>query len=342
MHVASAGENSSSVMSKAVGALLFVGVCLYLTGCQGVSTGNSSTSTPPTATLSIPSTALNFGNVPVNSSKKMTVSATNSGQASLTISKVAIGGTGYSLGGITTPMTLAAGQSLTLTVTFAPHSAGSSTGTITIASTASDSNLTVSLTGAGTATAGQLSVSPSPLGVGSVAVGTSGLTSASLIASGSSVTVNSASSDNAAFSVTGLSFPVTISAGQSVSFDVKFTPKNTGTIGANLTFSSDAETSSTIESVTGTGSAAPVHSVNLSWSGSSSANVSGYNVYRAVFSSSCGSFSRINGLLNTATAYTDASVTDGTSYCYATTAVNSSNEESPYSNVVSNIQIPAP
>jgi fibronectin type 3 domain-containing protein len=47
-------------------------------------------------------------------------------------------------------------------------------------------------------------------------------------------------------------------------------------------------------------------------------------------------------LLNTGTLYTDAAVTDGTSYCYAATAVNTSNAESGYSNIVSNIQIPAP
>jgi hypothetical protein len=47
-------------------------------------------------------------------------------------------------------------------------------------------------------------------------------------------------------------------------------------------------------------------------------------------------------VLNTTTLYTDSVVTDGTSYCYATTAVNSSNQESGYSNIASNVQIPGP
>jgi fibronectin type 3 domain-containing protein len=47
-------------------------------------------------------------------------------------------------------------------------------------------------------------------------------------------------------------------------------------------------------------------------------------------------------VLDTSTLYTDSVVVDGTSYCYATTAVDSSNQESGYSNIVSNIQIPAP
>jgi fibronectin type 3 domain-containing protein len=85
---------------------------------------------------------------------------------------------------------------------------------------------------------------------------------------------------------------------------------------------------------------APTHTVNLSWNASTSSNVAGYNVYRAVFQTSCSSYSKINSVLNTSTLYTDASVSNGTSYCYASTAVNTSNEESGYSNIVSNVQIP--
>jgi hypothetical protein len=80
----------------------------------------------------------------------------------------------------------------------------------------------------------------------------------------------------------------------------------------------------------------------LSWSASTSSSVSGYNIYRAPYASACGSFSKINSLLNTGTLYTDSAVVDGATYCYATTAVNTSNEESGYSNVVSNVQVPAP
>jgi fibronectin type 3 domain-containing protein len=46
-------------------------------------------------------------------------------------------------------------------------------------------------------------------------------------------------------------------------------------------------------------------------------------------------------VVDTSTLYTDSSVTNGSVYCYATTAVDTSNIESGYSNVVSNVQIPA-
>lgn len=173
-------------------------------------------------------------------------------------------------------------------------------------------------------------------------VGTSGTASGSLSASGGSVTVTGASSSNSAFVIGGLSLPVTIPAGQSIPFTITFSPQVSGTAGATLTFASNAQPSSTAESLTGSGTPAPTYTVNLSWAASSSANISGYNIYRAPYTTSCGAFKRLNSQLNTGTLYSDSTVADGASYCYATTAVNSSSGESGYSNIVSNLQIPAP
>jgi len=102
-----------------------------------------------------------------------------------------------------------------------------------------------------------------------------------------------------------------------------------------------AGASTSPNSSTGTGTGPSTPTVDLSWTASTSDNVSGYNVYRAVYTASCGSFSKINSLLITSTSYTDSEVTNGTSYCYATTAVDTSNGESEYSNIVSDVQIPA-
>lgn len=190
--------------------------------------------------------------------------------------------------------------------------------------------------------AGQLSASPSALSVGNVVAGTSGTASGSLSASGASVVVTAAVTNNSAFSVGGLSLPLTIAAGQSVPFTVTFSPQTSGVANATLTFTSNVQPSTMTESLAGTGTPAPTHTVNLSWNASTSSNISGYNIYRAAYVSSCRSFSKINSLLETATLYTDSTVTEGTSYCYATTAVDSSSAESGYSNVVSNVPIPAP
>lgn len=91
----------------------------------------------------------------------------------------------------------------------------------------------------------------------------------------------------------------------------------------------------------GTGTPTP-HSVDLSWNASTSPDVSGYNLYRAPFTSSCGSFSKVNAELIVSTSYTDSAVSSGGSYCYATTAVDTSSQESGFSNTVADIQIPTP
>jgi hypothetical protein len=297
---------------------------------------------PPTAPGALGSnpTSLSFGSVTVGSKQSLSGTVTNTGGSSVTISQVGISGTGFSLSGITAPLTLTAGQSASFTVTFTPASAGTVIGSVTITSNASNPTLTIPLSGTGTAAAGQLTVTPTTLGLGRVVVGTSGTASGSLTASGANVTVTAVSSNSSAFIIGGLSLPVTIPAGQSASFMVTFSPQVSGGASAALTFSSNAQPASTTETLTGTGTPAPTHTVNLSWNANTSSNISGYNIYRAVYTNSCGSFSKINSVLNTSTLYTDSAVVGGTSYCYATTAVNSSNVESGYSNIATNVQIP--
>ncbi len=288
-------------------------------------------------------TSLDFGTVTVGSKQVLSETVTNTGGSTLTISQVGVSGTGFSVSGISTPATLIAGQSATFSVTFTPLSAANASGSVTVTSTGANPTLTIPLTGTGTATTGSLTASPSPIAIGSVVAGTSGSSTGSLTASGANVTVTAANSSNSRFVISGLSLPVTIVAGKSASFTVTYSPIVAGADSATLTFTSNAQPSTTTDTATGTGTAAPSHSVNLSWSASTSTGVSGYNIYRAIYTTSCGAYSKINGSTpDTLTTYTDASVTDGTNYCYATTAVNSSNEESGYSNIVSDVQIPPP
>ena len=294
------------------------------------------------ATLSSNPATIAFGSVTVGNKQTVSETITNTGGTSATISQVSASGSGFSISGITVPVTLSSGQSVTFSVAFAPAAAGSASGNVRVSSNASNSTLAISLSGTGVATVGQLAVSPTTIAVGNVVVGTSGTASGSLTASGAAVTVSAASSNNSAFVLSGLSLPVTIASGTSVPFTVIFSPQSTGTASATLTFTSNAQPSTTTGTATGTGTAAKTHSVSLSWNASTSSNISGYNVYRASYSGSCSTFSKINSQLNTSTVYTDSTVTDGDSYCYATTAVNSSQEESGYSNIVSNIQVPAP
>jgi Protein of unknown function (DUF1573)/Abnormal spindle-like microcephaly-assoc'd, ASPM-SPD-2-Hydin len=325
-------------------------------------TGNLSgtvtiTSDAPNPTLSLPlsgtglalgalganPTSLDFGSVQVSSKQALSETVTNTGGSTVTISQVGISGTGFTLSGISTPTTLTAGQSATFSVTFAPLSAGGASGSVTVTSNGSNPTLTIPLAGIGSASAGQLTATPAPIAIGSVVAGTSGTATGSLNASGANVKVTAATTSNSRFAISGLSLPVTIPAGKSASFTVTFSPLVAGADSATLTFTSNAVPSTTTDTATGTATLAPTHSVSLSWTASTSSNISGYNVYRAVYVTSCGGYSKINGAtLDTLTTYTDSTVIDGTNYCYATTAVNSSQEESGYSNIVSDVQIPPP
>jgi predicted phage tail protein len=73
------------------------------------------------------------------------------------------------------------------------------------------------------------------------------------------------------------------------------------------------------------------HIVDLSWNFSTSANVTGYNVYRGT--TYAGPYSKINsGGLVASSLYTDSNVSSGNTYYYVVTAVDSSGAESGYSN----------
>jgi SdrD B-like domain len=74
------------------------------------------------------------------------------------------------------------------------------------------------------------------------------------------------------------------------------------------------------------------HSVALSWNASTS-TVSGYYIYRSTLIG--GSYLRINSSPVPGLSYTDSTVQNGTTYYYATTAVDSTGTESIFSNLVS-------
>ena len=74
------------------------------------------------------------------------------------------------------------------------------------------------------------------------------------------------------------------------------------------------------------------HVVNLSWAASSSTNVSGYNMYR---SSDGTTWKRVNVRLIASTAYSDSTVSNGSTYYYAASSVDIQGIESGMSAAVS-------
>ena len=283
--------------------------------------GAGVTSEPMTATPS----SLSFGSVAVGTSTSLSVVLTNPRPWKEKIAAFQkTGNSNFSVSGPSAPMVLAAGQSVTVSITFVPQSAGTTGGNLFVAG--ADLNIPFTGTGSNTGTVGQLSVAPATLNFGNVDVGTTTTQASTMTASGGSVTISSAASSNSQFAIAGATFPMTINAGQSVQMNLVFSPTKSGSSAATLTLASNASNSQTAESLAGTG-VTPTYSVNLSWNASTS-SVAGYNLYRGT---STGSYSKINPSLDASAAYTDNSVASGVTYYYAATAVNSSGEESSYS-----------
>jgi hypothetical protein len=111
----------------------------------------SGTGQTATMLLGASPASLAFGNVLDQSNSSLTTSITNNGNSNVTISGVTAAGAGFSASGIANGTVLTAGQSATLTVTFAPTSGGAVSGaSVSIASNATNSPLNISLSGTGT------------------------------------------------------------------------------------------------------------------------------------------------------------------------------------------------
>jgi hypothetical protein len=287
--------------------------------------------------LSASAASLSFGQVTIGNSRTLPETLTNSGGASVIVSQAKLSESGFTMSGLSLPLTLTTGQSFTFSVTFAPQTAGAANGTIALVSDASSTTPSISLSGTGTAV-GQFSVNPGSFSFGNVAVGASKSLAATLTATGSSVTVTLASVNSSEFALTGPSLPLTITTGGAASFTLTFTPQASGTASATVSFATNASGSPATESATGTGIAAPQHLVNLGWSETSS-SLAGFNVYRSVTSG--GPYAKLNASTDPNANYTDNSVEAGQTYYYVTTSVGTDGTESAYSNQAS-AAIPTP
>ena len=98
-------------------------VALFQSGC--VAPGN----------LGVSATNLNFGGVPVGSSKSQIVNIMNSGGGPFTITNAAVSGKGFDIKAPSLPLTLAVGQSAKFTMRFAPAAIGDTSGSVLITKT---------------------------------------------------------------------------------------------------------------------------------------------------------------------------------------------------------------
>lgn len=281
-----------------------------------------------------PST-VSFGSVATGSNSSQTISLSNPGTANLTITQASVSGTGFSMTGLSVPVTINAGKNTTFNADFSPTSTGSATGSITLTSNAPNSPMTISLSGTGAAATLTLTATPPSLTFGNVLVGNTSSLNVSLTNTGnSSVTISQVTTSGAGYSASGVAPNTTLTPGQSATLTVSLTPTSTGSATGSVTITSNASNSPTTVTLTG-GS----HLVDLSWTASTSVVV-GYNVYRGTVSG--GPYAtKLNSAVVPGTAYTDTAVVAGQTYFYVVTAVDANGVESVYSNQASAL-VPTP
>jgi len=178
--------------------------------------------------------SLRFGVLDVGQTESLLVTVTNSGQTSVTLSGIAVSNSEFTTSSLSLPLTLLAGQSVDLSVSFTPTATGWTGGTIKFSSNASNPSLVLQVAGTGVSSE-SVTASPSALSFGSVATGSrSSLPVVIANARSWNVTISTIQATGSEFSVSGATFPLTLSAGQSVALNVTFAPQTAGETGGSL------------------------------------------------------------------------------------------------------------
>jgi len=215
---------------------------------------------PAVPAVVLSSSALSFGNITLSSSSPaQTVTLTNSGSATLSITSITAAGDFAE--NSTCGNSLAGGANCSISVTFAPTVVGTRAGLLTIADNASGSPQTVALTGTGiapvvtaptvTLSLTSLTFSPQTDGTTSAAQtitmtnsGTASLTIASIVASGDFAQTNNCGTS--------------VGAGSGCMISVTFTPTAAGTRAGTLTITDNAGGSPQTVALSGGGQAVSV------------------------------------------------------------------------------------
>jgi hypothetical protein len=261
----------------------------------------------------------------VTAGQTATFSVTSSGAAPLSYqwSKNGMAISGATTSAYTSPVTTIADSGAQFTV-----AVSNSHGTVTSGA----ATLTVQA-------AGQLTASASNLNYGNVTVGSGSLLSVTLTNKGaSSVSISNVTLSGAGLSIGGVSSGLILGAGSSATLNVTFAPSSAETLNGSVTITSNATNPTVTISLLGAAVQPVSHSVTLTLTPNSS-SVTGYNVYRSSMAS--GPYTKLNSPVDPSTTYVDSTVLASQTYYYVATALDSSGNETAYSNQVS-ATIPTP
>jgi Abnormal spindle-like microcephaly-assoc'd, ASPM-SPD-2-Hydin len=276
--------------------------------------------------------SVGFGTVPIGTTGTQTVQIKNVGGTSIQVWSIHTFSGPWTVSGV--PTHIAAGATATITATYTPTATTTNVGYLAIASTAVECWVTVPLTGTGTKSTGSLSVSTSSLNFGNVSTGNTSVQDVTLKNTGNaSISVTSVAVTGAGVAESGVTAPLTIAGGQSATLAARFSPKAAGAVSGSIKVVTTAASNGTVTiAVAGTGvtSTSTTHTVDLSWTPSTTSGLAGYNVYRSTTSGS--GYTKIVSKPITGTTYADNTVAANTDYYYEVTAVTTAGVESKPSN----------
>jgi len=335
---------------KLFAAASMFSAAIMLVGCIGLGSSSIPKSITEAGVVVSPG-GFDFKNVAVGQTLTQTMKITNSSKSPVQISTLGVSNNQFAISGPSVPRSILPGMNLSYTLAFTPTSAGSASGSVTIRDDVSTMPLMIKLSGTSLKSAAALQVIPAAIGFGNLALQSTGTQNVTLQNTGDvSVSINGISLAGAGFGYADISPGYSLSPNQKVTFQVWFKPQVKGAAAGTLSILAANLANPVVASLSGDGVASGTnptppasptptsHTVHLAWNASSS-SVVGYRLYRSDVAG--GPYASVNGSSIDALSYDDTGVTSGTTYYYVVTAVNSSGEESVYSNQAAAV-IPTP
>ncbi len=201
------------------------------------------------AGLSVSASSLNFAGLLVNAASALqTVTISNSGQAALNFSSIALIGANaaiFAVGGTCSTQTaVAAGGQCTVTLQATPTTAGAFAAALNIASNASNGNAVISLAGSAAAATPSITATPSVLAFGAQTVGATPVTQQISLSNTGNIALTLTSIKISGASALTLGVGSTcgssLAVGSSCNVPVVFTPVAEGDVSASLAVTSNA------------------------------------------------------------------------------------------------------
>jgi len=224
-------------------------------------------------TIALSANAINFGAlVAGTASPAQNVTVSNTGQAALTFSSIAVGGANagvFALGGTcSTTAAVAAGASCTVTVTANASANGAFSGNLALASNASNGAVSVPLSGTVAVAAPAVTASPSAVAFGTQTIGAPAATQTVTLENKGNVALalnGIAVSGAATVAIANKTCGASLAVGANCTVTLSFAPATAGAAAATLAVTSNAAPLQV--TISGTGTTAPVAKPALSEAG---------------------------------------------------------------------------